>query len=215
MAQERDEQEVTTTDSHSLFSRALTGSRVTRIGRVAIGTATSVRDFLQRDVSLPLPHIPATDDAHTPKEQVSKEIAHLKHMVEHSHEVICDKHTVFPFTLFPDEIILDRTKVTIIKRSFFWSSDVLSFRIEDVLNVSASYGPFFGSVTITSRVMSTVDHYEIDRFWRSDAIDIKHLIQGFVIAKHSKINLDELTIPEIIDTLNELGRDTSSEDESV
>lgn len=214
MEQEQSEQEIRA-EGQSLFSRSLTGSRVAKIGRVAIGTASNVRSFLQRDVSLPRPRIPFANDQRTPKEQVSDEITHLKHMVEHSHEIICDKRTVFPFTLFPDEIILDRTKVTIIKRSFFWSSDVLSFRIEDVLNVSASYGPFFGSVTITSRVMSTVDHYEIDRFWRNDAIHLKHMIQGFVIAKHSEINLDELTIPEIIDTLDELGRDTGGDVNTV
>ncbi|HEU0266004.1 MAG TPA: hypothetical protein VFQ70_00050 [Candidatus Saccharimonadaceae bacterium] len=214
MEQEQGEQQVVT-DDKSLFARAMSGGRVAKIGRVAIAKATSVRTFLQRDITLPRPRNPFSVDPRTPKEQVSDEITHLKHMVEHSHEVICDKSTVFPFTFFPDEIILDRTKVTIIKRNFFWSSDVLSFRIEDILNVSSSYGPFFGSVTITSRVMSTVDHYEIDHFWRSDAIHIKHMIQGFVIAKHSKIDLDELTVPEIVDTLNELGRDTSAEDDVV
>ena len=35
-------------------------------------------------------------------------------------------NTVFPITLFPDTVTVDRTKVTITK-DFFWSSDVIVF----------------------------------------------------------------------------------------
>src|SRR5690606_22816315 len=71
-------------------------------------------------------------------------VEELKKVIEHSHEVIVSAKTMLP-PFFQDEIILDRTKITIIKRNFFWSSDVISIRIEDVLNVSASLGPIFGS----------------------------------------------------------------------
>lgn len=213
MGQGRVEDESLEKSKQASRSRPFSGNRVRKIGTVAISTVMNIRGFLQRDVPLPstisLPFI-NKDDPPT-KVRISEEIKHLKSMVEHSHETICDLKTAFPFTLFPDEIILDRTKVTIIKRNFFWSRDVLSFRIEDVLNVSSSLGPFFGSVTITSRVMSSVDHFGIDRFWRSDAVHLKHMIQGYMIAKHSGVDLDQLTIPEIVDTLNELGQDSSIE----
>ncbi len=118
-------------------------------------------------------------------------------------------NTVFPLTLFPDTVVVDRTKVTITKRDFFWSSDVMSIRIEDVLNVSAGVGPFFGSLTIASRVMSTTDHFQINHFWRHDAIRLKHIIQGYVIAQHNNIDTAHLTKQELIDTLMELGSDSN------
>lgn len=131
----------------------------------------------------------------------------LKKIVAQSHEVLISANTVFPITLFPDTVTVDRTKVTITRRDFFWSSDVMSIRIEDVLNVTATVGPLFGSLTIASRIMSTVDHFQIKHFWRADAIRMKHVIQGYVIAQHNKIDTAHLEKNELIETLVELGHD--------
>lgn len=133
----------------------------------------------------------------------------LQKIVAQSHEVLMVANTVFPITLFPDTVTVDRTKVTITRRDFFWSSDVMSIRIEDVLNVSASVGPLFGSLTVASRVMSTIDHFQINHFWRNDAIRLKHIIQGYVIAQHNKIDTAHLSRKELIDTIVELGQDSN------
>jgi len=133
----------------------------------------------------------------------------LQKIVTQSHEVLISANTVFPLSLFPDTVMVDRTKVTITKRDFFWTSDVMSIRIEDVLNVSASVGPLFGSLTVASRVMSTIDHFKINHFWRNDAIRLKHIIQGYVIAQHNNIDTAHLARPELLETLLELGQDTT------
>jgi hypothetical protein len=135
---------------------------------------------------------------------VANDIKELKKAVAHSSEVLASAKTVLPF-LFPHEIVLDRTKITIIKRNFFWSSDVVSIRIEDVLNVSASVGPLFGSITVASRVMSSIDHYEIDRFWSSDAARLKQIIIGYLIARKNGLRTDHLSCKELVETLYELG----------
>jgi hypothetical protein len=132
------------------------------------------------------------------------DIDELKRAVAHSSEVLASAKTVLPF-LFPHEIILDRTKITLIKRNFFWSSDVLSIRVEDILNVAASVGPLFGSVTVASRVMSSIDHFEVDRFWRSDATRLKQIIQGYLMARQNGIQTDHLNCHELVETLYELG----------
>ena len=131
----------------------------------------------------------------------------LTKIVERSNEVLATATAVFPFDLFPDTVSLDRTKVTITKRSFFWSAEVLSIRIEDILNVTTGVGPFFGSLTITSRVISTVDQFKINYFWRKDAIHLKHVIQGYVIAHHNNIEISHLSKGEMIETLSALGHD--------
>ncbi len=133
----------------------------------------------------------------------------LKKLVARSHETLMSANTVFPMTIFPDTVTVDRTKITITRRDFFWSSDVMSIRIEDVLNVSASVGPLFGSLTIASRVMSTIDHFRINHFWRKDAIRLKHVIQGYVIAQHNRIDTAHLNKKELIETLIELGLDSN------
>lgn len=135
-------------------------------------------------------------------------VTELRKKVQRSHQVLAIVRAVFPLSLFPDSIVVDRTKVTIIHRTFFWSAETISFQIEDILNVSASVGPFFGSLTIASRVMSTEDHFRVDRLWRRDAIALKHIIQGYVIAKHSGMDTERLARNELVATLSELGIDS-------
>ena len=177
-----------------------------------------VRSFMRHDVAHPLRegssvvpslgHTAATNQQPAPVEEEDKD-EKLKNIVSKSHEVLMSANTVFPITLFPDTVTVDRTKITITRRDFFWTSDVISFRVEDILNVSASVGPFFGSLTIASRVMSTIDHFKITHLWRNDAIRLKHIIQGYVIAQHNNIDTTHLSTSELIDTLRELGHDSA------
>jgi len=133
----------------------------------------------------------------------------LRKIVRKSHQLLASAQTVIlPINLFPDSVTVDRTKVTLTKRTFFWSSSVISIRIEDVLNVACSTGPIFGSLTVSSRVMNSTDHYEIDYFWRKDALYLKQLIQGYVIAQHNQIETSHLNRRELVKTLLELGSDS-------
>lgn len=192
-----------------------------RLGSVA--TASSflhdVKAFIRQEVPLPTAHqlfaAQPQRNSHevaseNSKQQAEKEkVEDLKKIVAQSHEVLISVNTVFPLSLFPDTVTVDRTKVTITRRDFFWSSDVMSIRIEDVLNVTATVGPLFGSLTLASRVMSTIDHFKITHFWRTDAIRMKHIIQGYVIAQHNKIDTAHLGRKELIETLLELGHDSN------
>lgn len=148
----------------------------------------------------------------TQKKQTDKddEMKKLNKLVAKSNEVLATATAVFPFDFFPDTVTLDRTKVTITKRSFFWSAEVISIRIEDILNVTTGVGPFFGSLTVASRVMSSLDHFTISYFWRKDAIRLKHIIQGYVIAHHNNIEVSHLSKREMIKTLSELGHDAAT-----
>lgn len=194
-----------------------------RLGNVATSSFIEVRDFLNKDVSFPvrerlltsvpllLRRKPELRNEASSGKRKSKEDRkrNLKRIVRRSQEVIASANTVFPITLFPDTVFVDRAKVTIIRRSFFWVEDVISLRIEDILNVSNTVGPLFGSLTITIRVISTIDHFQINYFWRNDAIYLKHIIQGYVIAQHNELDTSSLNMRELRSALEELGQDSS------
>lgn len=190
-----------------------------RIGQAATRPVAGVKTFIKREFAMPSAQQllgtngstsnknrrpdPADDDQ--PK---SREDLHT--IAERSHEVIAQATTVFPFVLFPDTVTLDRTKVTIYKKNFFWSEDVVSIRIEDVLNATAGTNLIFGSLNVSSRVMNSTDHYLIKFLWKNDALHLKHLIQGYVIAQHNNIQVTHLPKEELIATLQELGHDGRS-----
>lgn len=181
-----------------------------KLGKAATKTFHDLKHLLNHEIPMPsrdqllsgLSLVPKLK--HTKK---SQELDSLKRLVRKSHEVLAGARTVFLIKLFPDDIIIDRTKITIIKRSFFWSSSVISIRVEDVLNVATDVGPLFGSVTIASRVMNSVDHFQISSLWRGDAIFIKHIIQGYVFALQNNVDVSKLPRKELLEMLSELGHD--------
>lgn len=190
------------------YERLVRQSR--KLGGVAVRTFSDVRRALNQEVTFhPTTHLreKLAQRTNAKYQKELEDAATLKKTVKKAHEMLANVQTVFPLTLFPDSIVVDRTKVSIRKRSFFLTSNTISFQIEDILNVSCGTGPIFGSLTIASRVMSTVDHFQVDRLWRADAIFLKHLIQGHIIAKNNKLETDQLSVEEMIETLCELGLD--------
>jgi hypothetical protein len=131
----------------------------------------------------------------------------LRSAIRDSNEILIKATTVFPFTLFPDTITVDRAKITVKRQLFFRTGEVVSIRIEDVLNVSATLGPIFGSIKIRSRVFSNEKPYVVDRFWRNDVLQLKRIIQGYIIALQREIDCESLPTSYLARLLFELGKD--------
>ncbi len=129
----------------------------------------------------------------------------LQQAIAGSNQVLASATTVLAF--FPDTMTIDRTKITIIKRSFFRSANVMSIRIEDVLNATCTVGPFLGTVSVTSRVMNDEQIADIGKFWRADAKRMKRILQGYVIALQKNIDCSSLDPQELARMLEQLGAD--------
>lgn len=154
--------------------------------------------------SPPVTHQGTPPDATNNAEDTKRE---LEHAIEGSHEVLCTATTFFPFTLFPDTFTLDRAKLTVTHRTFFGIADVMSIRIEDILNVTAAIGPILGSVKIVSRVFNVEKPYVIEKFKRNDALRVKRITQGYIIALQREIDCSSLPTPELAAMLEKLGAD--------
>jgi hypothetical protein len=130
-----------------------------------------------------------------------------------SRDVLVRATTVFPLTIFPDTVTIDRVKITVTRRDFFSVGEVLSINIEDVLNVTATVGPLFGTVSIGSRFFDqgNKEPYLIKHLWRHDALKIKRIMQGYIAAKQQKVDCQALTTKELAQMLDELGKVASPE----
>lgn len=132
----------------------------------------------------------------------------IHRVVEQSQEILAGAKTVIlPYNLFPDTVTVDRMKVTITLWKSLWLKEVVTLRIEDILNVSANIGLLFGSLTISTRVMNSTDHFRIDGFWNKDVKRLKRIIQGYMIALHQGVDVSELSTDRLTRKLNELGND--------
>lgn len=135
----------------------------------------------------------------------------LGQALSEAQDILFKATTVFPFTLFPDLLAVDRTKVTISHRWFFKMAETVSIRIEDILNVTANVGPFFGSLKIQSRIYNEQTPYEVDWLSRSDALRAKRVLQGYVIALKRQIDCTSLSAAQLAQMLDELGKTSAEE----
>lgn len=129
----------------------------------------------------------------------------LQEAIRGSSEILATASTTL--TLFPDTITIDRAKLTVTKRWFFSTASVMSIRIEDILNISANVGPFLGSLVITNRIFNPEQPYTIGRLWRKDALRIKHILQGSIIALQRGIDCSAIPTQELKRMFDQLGED--------
>lgn len=130
----------------------------------------------------------------------------LTKAISGSTDMLVRAKTVFPFTLFPDSITIDRTQLTIAHRSFFQVGEVISIRIEDILNVDANVGPFFGSLKVYTRFYTTEKPYTVNWLSRDDALRIKRILHGYLIATKKGVDCSALETRELSTMLDELGK---------
>lgn len=126
-------------------------------------------------------------------------------MTSGSNETLLEVTSVFPFTLFPSTISLNRQKVTIINRTFFRTANTISMQIEDIFNVDSEVGFFFGSIHLYSKYFVN-DAKTINHIWRKDVLKIQRLLQGYLIAQRKEIDCSDIEKDRLVDLLNGLGK---------
>ena len=135
-----------------------------KLGSVATKAFTDLKHLLNQDIVIPPAEDIMSNLALMRHKKTLQDASDLRKVVQKSSQVLASARTVFPMTPFPHSIIIDRSKVTIIKRDFFWTARVISIQIEDILNVESGVGPFFGSLTVASRVMSWSTIFRLTTF---------------------------------------------------
>lgn len=159
-----------------------------------------IRRGIFRQKSKPEPKIKKKEKTNEPVNGRPK----LAKIADKSHEILFKANTVFPFTLFPDTVTLDREKISFATRFFFSVAKINSVPIRDILSVEADIGPFFGSVHTSSRFFIT-NPKSISWLWRKDAITLQRMLQGYIIAHEQKIDCDDIERDKLIAMLNDLG----------
>ena len=160
----------------------------------------------------PKPDVGGRESSKKPKE-ISKKPAKpsdikLKDFTRDSDEILYSADSVFPFQLVPDTITIDRQKVTIAQRTFIRIAKILSVNVNDMLNVEADIGPFFGTVKLTSRFFANKPQ-KITWLARKDAIQIQRILQGYIIAHQKEIDSSKIPRDELVKLLERLGQGAS------
>jgi hypothetical protein len=133
----------------------------------------------------------------------------LVELTEKSQDILYEASTVFPFTLFPDTITLDREKLTIAHRLFWRTANITSTPVSEIMSCEANVGPFFGSLHLTFRFF-TDNQRTLSFLWRHDAEEMQRLIHGYIIAHRREVDCSNVNIEDLKKLLVELGQGASS-----
>ena len=129
-------------------------------------------------------------------------------IVDNADDVLYEASSVFPFTLVPDTIKLDREKLTIANRYFWKTANITSTPVSEIMSCETTVGPIFGSIHLTFRFF-TDNVREIKFFWREDAINFQRMMHGYIIAQRKEIDVSHIPTEELKELLNKLGTGAS------
>jgi hypothetical protein len=132
----------------------------------------------------------------------------LPELTQKSQDVLYEATTVFPFTLVPDTITLDREKLTIANRLFWRIANITSVPVGEIMSAEVVVGPFFGALHLTFRFFANNER-TISFLPRGDALELQRLIHGYIIAHRREIDVSSVGKDELIKLLTELGQGVS------
>lgn len=141
-------------------------------------------------------------------EKIQKETQKLEKLVADSDEVIYEATATFPFQLFPDKIIVDKNKVTVVRKEFLFKRS-FPILIEDLRTVRVNRGLLFSSIEMEimgfDQNPSPITHLS-----PVVATKVKQYLLGLMEAKRTGIDLSVLSAREVKNCISKIG--TSDEE---
>ncbi|HVX57450.1 MAG TPA: hypothetical protein VHA37_06995 [Candidatus Saccharimonadales bacterium] len=137
----------------------------------------------------------------------TREQEDVKEEVGKSQEVLVTAKTVFPFSMFPDTVSVDRTNLTIAHRIFYRVASIITIKIEDIHNIKPNVGPLFGSLVLTTTFVDPDSPYRVNYLRRADALKVTRIVRGYKTALQRKIDTSGLEKKELVELLDNLARD--------
>jgi hypothetical protein len=136
---------------------------------------------------------------------VNSEVNKIDGLAQGSQRVLLDIKSVFPFDLFPDEVIIDETKITIQRNFFFFTGQSQSVNIADIFNVVVNHGIFFAKLELFDRYFAE-QPISVEYLKKEDAARARQIIQGLVLVKKNNIDTSSLSVDNLTHKLDRIGQ---------
>lgn len=113
---------------------------------------------------------------------------------------------IFPFDLFPDELVVDEIKVSVVFKKFLYQA-TNTMLIKDIANVSVDNNWIFGSLVVRGEDDQkgngplVINRLDINR-----AKEARAIIQGLMIYLDQKIDTSQMPVEEVVQKTIELGQ---------
>ncbi len=143
--------------------------------------------------------------AHRHQQRKQKEVSKLDDLVFVDTRPLYSCKSVFPFDLFPDAVTVDRTKISIAKRFFFFTRQTQSILIPDLLTIIVEETLLLASLHIVDRhfPQETIDVWNLSK---PDARRVRWIVEGLLIGNREKVDFTQIPNEELLPKLEEIGK---------
>ncbi len=135
--------------------------------------------------------------------ETKRELNKLDKLVSGSNRIIFELKSTFPFQLFPDKLIIDENKITIIRRNLFYKRE-FPISYDNLSTVKVNRNMLFASM-----------EFEVIRFEEppanlnylppQKAAKAKRYISGILQAKKEGVDLSKLDLTQTRNKLEQIG----------
>lgn len=133
----------------------------------------------------------------------------LEQLVDSSTARLFQAKTVFPFRIFPCEVILTRSKISTIDHYFFFTKEVRSMLISSIARVEAEEAAFLAAVILYD-ISPNGAALRITHLWKSDAQQLRKFIEGLMIANREGVDVNKINDADIAENIETLGTTTET-----
>jgi hypothetical protein len=128
----------------------------------------------------------------------------LHDLARGAEEVLFECTTVFPFTLFPDQIKVYPNKIDVIDRIFFFSKSVVTILIQDLQTVEIDTDLFFASIRFEWKGYERAP-IVVKFLPKVAALRLRQMIMGLVTARREGVPLQKIDTPTIKEEATKIG----------
>lgn len=122
-----------------------------------------------------------------------EQVNHIKPLISNGTSRVLGRfRQKFPFTLFPDHLIVEELRIVHVKNSGPWANEVISIMATDIASVNSSAGPFFGHVHIKS--LTGGPEIMVDSLVRRDVYRVRSLVEGIALASREGLQIDNASL---------------------
>lgn len=140
----------------------------------------------------------------------AKQTAQLEQLADANTAVLFQTRTVFPFKLFPAEVKVTRSKITVSNSVFFFEKEVRSMLVKEIVRVEVDQAMFLATVDVYDRSPNGVA-LRITHLWKNDAHQLRHFIEGLMIAQNEGVDVSKVDDKTVVKNVEELGTMTQTE----
>lgn len=144
-----------------------------------------------------------------PKTQAKRNLDELEELTRDQSTTLLTLQTAFPFNFFPTIVSVDKKKIDIINRYFFFSKSIESILIADVASVTVETSLLYAKLSIFNK-LPMHEPIEIEHLPKSDTLKIRRIIEGLMIGDRENVSMEGVGTKELVPRLEKIGQAKST-----